>query len=87
MVVMAAGGRRKAMKGLTCLAAADNFIDMHHVAMFVPHVEQIDYVRQLGALIGAFLGRADVKAARIAIDDAGAHATCFRRTRSNLARP
>jgi hypothetical protein len=52
-----------------------NFINVHNVRVFMVHVEQVDLVRQFGPIIRAFLNNRDVKATRIAIDNACSHAT------------
>ena len=49
-------------------------VEVHHVAIFVVHVEQVDLVRQDAAIETAFLHQHDVEAVRIGVDGRGAHA-------------
>ena len=41
--------------GIIFLEMGDDFVEMHHVAIFVMHVEQIDLVRQFRPVEDAFL--------------------------------
>jgi len=45
-----------------------NLGELHHVGVFVMHVEQVDLVGQLGLVERAFLDDRDVEAIRIGID-------------------
>src|SRR5438034_6737731 len=60
----------------SCLLQMRNdHVEVHHIGIFVMHVEQVDLVRELAAIEAALLDQHDVKAVRICVDDARAHAT------------
>src|SRR6266478_158287 len=52
-----------------------DLVDMHDVGVFVMQIEQIDLVRELGAIERAFLDQSDVKTVGITVDHARPHAT------------
>src|SRR4029077_9121121 len=51
-----------------------DLLDVHDIDVFVMQVEQIDLVRELGAVERALFHRRNLKAAGIAVDHARAHA-------------
>ena len=51
-----------------------NFLKLHHVGVFVVHVEEIDLVRQRTAIKDAFFNDRHVIAQRVSIDAAGTYA-------------
>jgi hypothetical protein len=52
----------------------DHLVGMHHVCVLMVQIEQVDLVGQLRAIVGALLDDGDVKAARMRVYRAGAHA-------------
>lgn len=44
-----------------------HFRQMHHVGVFMIHVEEVDLMGQLCLIEGAFLDNVDVEAGRIAV--------------------
>src|SRR5262245_49758585 len=50
-----------------------HLVEVHHVGVFVVHVEQIYLVRELAAIEAAFLDQYDMETAGIGVDHARAH--------------
>src|ERR1700758_1306821 len=51
-----------------------HFVDVHHICIFVMHIEEIDLMREQAAVEAAFLHEHDMEAIRIGVDDACPHA-------------